>query len=188
MKWYIPPLFLLGSWLPATLMFLAFAPHVHQIHVRLPLVARRSHEELMRWANNVPRKTVISISMIRLKPWPTVQNAAWEDLSRLPFSFTRLTNLELKPPDHDKYLAQKKGSWWARLIEGMARRVLGRFYVNRTQGKDRSAVPGVWDRMWEQIPMEGTGTRKERAVMVEERRRAEAKAPGPRVLPARPKS
>ena len=139
----------------------------------------------MRWANNVPRKTVISISMIRLKPWPTVQHAAWEDLSRLPNSWTRLTNLELKPPDHDKYVAERKGSRWARLNEGMARRVLGRFYVNRVQAKDRSAVPGVWDKMWEQIPMEGT--RKERRVVLEQRR-AEAKPPGPRILPPKPKS
>lgn len=186
MKWYHGPIFLIGSWIPAVLAFFAFAPWVHQIHVRLPTVARRSQEEVMRWASRVPPNTTISISVIRNTPWPTVQYAVLEDLSRLPFSYTRLTNLEHKPPEHDKYVADNKGSWSARVKEGVARRVYGSFYVNRAQAKDKSAVPGVWDKMWNQIPMQGEREAKRMAML--EQKKTQAKPPGPRVLPSRPKS
>lgn len=181
-KWYLPPLILLGSWVPAVAAFFALAPWVHHIHVHLPMVARKSEQDLMRWASNVPRNTIINISIMRLSPRPMVQYAAWEDLSRLPRGRMQLSNLEHKPVDHHKYLADNKGSLRARLFEWMTRRVLGRYYVDRVQTKDKSGVPGVWDKMWEQIPMKG---QREQRMAETEQKKAGAKAPGPRMLPQR---
>lgn len=186
MRWYHPPLMLVGSCIPALVTFFALAPWVHQIHVRLPTLARRSREDVMRWASNARGNTILSISVIRFAPWPTVQHARLDDLSRLPFSYTRLTNLEHRPPDHDNYLADKKGSWFARLNEGAARRVFGRFYVSRTQSKDKSAVPGAWDKIFAQIPMDGDKARSTRPAM--EQKRAEARPPTQRIMPAKSKA
>lgn len=186
-KWYMLPLILAGCTLPAVLATFTFAPWVHQIHVRIPTVARRSKEDLLRWANNVPRHTTLSFSVIRNRPWPIVQYASFEDLQRLPLSRTRLTNLEHIPPEHEMYVAENQRSWRARLLEGMARRIYGRFYVNIGQKTNKSAVPGVWDKMWKQIPMEGQKVERQKML---EHKRAETKAPSPRILPGkeRPKS
>lgn len=40
---------------------------------------------------------------------------------------------------------------------------MGRYFVTRGMVRDRSRVPGVWDRMWEQIPVVGEeGVEEER--------------------------
>lgn len=184
-KWYHPPLFLIGSWIPALLTLFVFAPQVHQIHVKIPPIARKSRDELMRWASNVPRNTEVYISVIRLKPWPTARRVFFEDLQRLPFSFKRLTNLEWKPAYHEKRIAEDSSPGRARFVEGALRRAISRYYVSRTRGKDKSAVPGVWDRMWEQIPMEGE--KAERQLLLEQKK-AHARPPGPRILPPKPKT
>lgn len=184
-QWYTPPLILIGCTIPAVLATFALAPWVHQIHVRIPTVARRSKDDLMRWANNIPRHTTLSFSVIRNTPWPTVQYASFEDLQRLPFSKTRLPNLEHVPPEHEKYVADNQRSWRARFLEGISRRVYGRFYVNTSQKTDKSAVPGVWDKMWNQIPMEGKRLERVERQKILEQKRSETKAPAPRILPGR---
>lgn len=183
-SWYTPPLILAMSFIPAVAATLAFAPWVHQIHVRIPTAARKSREEVIRWAGRVPHNTVLSISVLRHKPWPVVREVAWEDISRLPFAFTRLSNLEHRPAQNNEILAENQNSRGIRLVDGVMRRVYGRFFVNMNVSTDKSGVPGVWDEMWKQIPMQGEREKRKQAV---ERKRATAKPPGPRVLPMRTK-
>lgn len=183
--WWLPPAILFGSWMPALMTFFAWAPCVHQIHVRIPTLARKSREELMRWASNVPRNTTLSVSVIRLKPWPVVQYVTLEDFTRLRQSWKRLTNLEKSSAVSEKYLADNNSSLLARVVESVPRGIYGRFYVS-SQIVDNSAAPGVWDKIWQQIPMEGT--RPPRKVGGEQKMK-ESRPPTARIAPtARPKS
>lgn len=184
-KWYIPPLFLIGSTVPMLAAFFVFAPWVHQIHISIPARARKSREDLLRWARNVPLDTRVSISVIRASFSPTVQRAAFGELARLPPSFTRLTNLEIRRNDnyiHD--LENHKTTQRSPIMEELAHRVYGRLFVNRDQKQDKSAAPGVWDIMWEQIP---SAAEREMEMRMQEQRKIEAKPPGPKIKPSRPK-
>ena len=69
-------------------------------------------------------------------------------------------------------------------MEELAHRVYGRLFVNRDQKQDKSAAPGVWDIIWEQIP---TAAEREAETMVREQTKTGVKPPGPRIKPSRPK-
>ena len=168
---------------PMVCALYAFGPLLHSIHVRLPTTARKSTEDLMKFARNVPPQTELKFSYIRFAPWPTTKNIPFDELWRLPLATTRLTNLEHRPNRNAKQVQDGLAS---AAQEGMVRKYLGRYRVNRTQRTDKSGAPGVWDEMWEQIPIQGDhAVAKLRARAWQKR---EAKPPAPRIIPKRPKS
>jgi hypothetical protein len=79
-----------------------------------------------------------------------------------------MSNLEYTPR-RSLELAEKDPMWnW------IATKVMGTYFVNVSQFKDRSRAPGVWSKIWQQIPMTGEAhaVRKEverRAVLASNR-------------------
>lgn len=141
------PAFILASAVPMLAMIWASGPFVHSIKVQLPAHARRTREGVLRLANNVPPNTRLEISSMKLRPWPTKMEVVFADLRKHNPSWKGgLSNLEWIPLDIQDH--PYIGTWSHSLL----RRFRGVYYVLRDQKKDRSAAPGVWDKMWEQIP------------------------------------
>lgn len=88
---------------------------------------------------------------MRWIPWPVHRTVWFDELRRLPPSRARLANLEWVPNKHKREIDGAGRLLGGRLIK----RVMGYLWVDRLQVKDLSSVPGVWERMWEQIPMKG---------------------------------
>lgn len=145
--WWVPVV-VVGSAIPLVVFAMASAPYVSTIRVLLPSSAKRNHEALMRFAENVPADTRISLQTMRWLPWPTHKEMFFADLRRLPG--TNLSaNLEHVPLGHEK--AQNAGKiFGGRLVM----RMYGRYWVNMTV-KNRSQAPGVWEKMWDQITIKG---------------------------------
>ncbi|KAK3073754.1 hypothetical protein LTR53_004390 [Teratosphaeriaceae sp. CCFEE 6253] len=151
-KWTVPAL-ALGSAAPFIITAM-FGPTVANITVHLPLQARRSREALVAFSNNVPPSTRIRLQFIRFLPVFVKRTVYFEDLHRLPPSWTRLSNLEHVPWSNagEAQAAKRKGvgAWALKLY-------LGRYWVNMAVGtvKKRGREEGVWERMWAQIPWMG---------------------------------
>ena len=166
---YLAPAIAVGATVPLLLTGLAFGGYEHHVNVILPTFARRSKESLIHFAGNIPPGTVVEIKSMWFRPWPVTKKIYFEDLRRLPRSWTRLSNLE-NFPRSNRMKADKNPVWnWLALT------LMGRYFVSRAQLKDRSRAPGVWDKMWEQIPMTG-----------QEPVRKEAAGKGPVVAANRP--
>ncbi|KAK5172077.1 uncharacterized protein LTR77_003714 [Saxophila tyrrhenica] len=127
----------------------AFGGFVNHINVILPTSARRTRQDLLSWAAGAPAETHVQIKTMWFKPWPKTKTVRLGDLRRLPYSSLRLTNLEHIPSG--ARIDHQNAGWTGWLV----RAVMGRYWVSRAQVKDRSRAPGVWDRMWEDIPLAG---------------------------------
>jgi hypothetical protein len=60
-----------------------------------------------------------------------------------------MSNLEYTPR-RSLELAEKNP-----MLNWIAKKVMGTYFVNVSQFKDRSRAPGVWSKIWQQIPMTG---------------------------------
>lgn len=131
-------------------LILLSAPFVSTIRVELPARAKRSQEALLQWASNIPPNTMLEVQSFRFMPWPTHKSIRISDLRRLPQTRWSLksANLERIP---------FMGVWDPDEITGgpVMRRLYARYWVDRAQITDKSQAPGVWDRIWEQLPMKG---------------------------------
>jgi hypothetical protein len=143
------PLLVLGSAIPALVAVFATGPVIHAIQLHLPLAARRSKSELKRFADYPPADTVLKLTYMRLAPWMTTKEVQFSRLRRTPPTLKGgIANLEYVP----EHVVEHKGTIWFWLVQGF----WGRYYVKRDQTSDRAAVPGVLNKMWEQIPLKGS--------------------------------
>lgn len=95
----------------------------------------------------------VQIKAFWFRPWAHTRNVNLNDLRRLRSSRLRITNLEQQPANYSPRtaaLAREHPKWY-----WLAQTWMGRMYVARDQMRDRSRAPGVWNGLWEQIPMLG---------------------------------
>ncbi|EME49612.1 hypothetical protein DOTSEDRAFT_68411 [Dothistroma septosporum NZE10] len=182
-NWMLPA-FIVGSAVPMVAVVLASGPSVHAIKIQLPARARRTRESLLKLANNVPPHTRLRLECMKVLPWPTKTDVYFADLTRhAPGWREGLSNLQHTP------LVNKASPYEATLWHSFVRRLLGRYYVQRDQSKDRSSAPGVWEKMWEQIPEDNAlhAGRQRKAISRPSAARTELKPltpPGPRLKPS----
>lgn len=139
-----------GSAVPLAVVTLMGAPFVSSIRLKLPPNARQSRDAVLRFASNTPPDTLVRVQCIRFAPWLQTRNAYFSDLRKLPFSRWRLANLEHVPPYNATQIDESG-------LKGLfVRSYFGRFWVNMAQARDRSAVPGAWEAMYQQMPVIGT--------------------------------
>lgn len=182
-NWWIPA-FVVGSAIPGTIMVLATGPLVHAIKVRLPPTTRTSREELIRFADNTPPDAEVRLESMRALPWPTRRDVKFGLLRKYRPSLKKgLSNLEYVP-EHTGEAKGHEDTWWHNMVKNF----LGRFLVDNTV-KDRSAAPGVWGKMWVQIPELGSSPvlriSKERkpAIMANRPQRVTNSPPRPTLKP-----
>lgn len=147
-NWWVPGV-IVGSTVPFVALALLSAPYVSTIRVLLPRSARKNHDSLMRFAENVPGDTKIMMQSMRWLPWPVHREMFFADLRRLPGRKLSV-NLEHVPLGHEQK-AREAGS----ILGGrLAIRMYGRYWVDMTSS-NKSQAPGVWEKMWDQIPIKG---------------------------------
>lgn len=145
--WWVPAV-IVGSAIPAVVLALLSAPYVSTIRVLLPPSAKKSHEALMAFAENVPADTTVMLQSMRWLPWPTHKQVFFSDLRRLP-GMKLSANLEHVPLGHKQIESASK-------IAGgrLAMRMYGKYWVDMT-ARNKSQAPGVWEKMWDQITIKG---------------------------------
>ena len=115
------------------------APFVSYVHVRLPIYARRSREQLLRWAENMSPTTEIDMTTMRLYGRPQVSRMPLGELRTTKPSFGIANLIRAQRPSG----VEVKGSWWTN-------KPLTKFYVGNERGKSRE--PSVWQKALERIP------------------------------------
>jgi hypothetical protein len=152
-NWMIP-LIMVGACVPMVVTALATGPMIHDIKIKLPAAARRSKEDLKSFVKRLPPDTILRATYMRLVPWPVSSDMMLRDLQRVQPSWKfGIANLEHVP---SSMIGQEKHiAYWP------VRMTFGRYYVNRTQTREKSAATGIWDTIWNQIP----ATDKEQQVM-----------------------
>ncbi|OQO12931.1 hypothetical protein B0A48_02395 [Cryoendolithus antarcticus] len=129
-NWWIPAR-LLGAAAPMTIAAFASAPYVANIRLVLPpSLLKASPDAIQRWAVRAPSDTRLLFQTYR---WST------------------LANLEYVP------MGTKDAIEKARAARGgaLAMRMYGQLQVNRNVSVVKSQLPGVWDALWERIPIKG---------------------------------
>lgn len=149
-NWWVPGV-IAGSAIPMVVLTLISAPFVSTIRVQIPPSAKRSQQALMQWASNIPPETRLELQSMRFLPWPKHRSIRISDLRRLPQTrwSMGLANLER--------VSYHGEPWRAEDVTGgrLVRRLYARYYIDRAQITDKSQAPGLWDRIWEQIPVKG---------------------------------
>lgn len=149
-NWWVPAV-AIGSAVPLVLLAFLSAPFVSTVRVLLPPSARKSHEALLRFAEQVPDDTRLSLQTMRWLPWPTHKEVYFSDLRRLP-GWAGSANLEHVPLGHEKAANAANAN---KIFGGsLALRMYGRYWVD-LNSRNKSQAPGVWEKMWDQITIKG---------------------------------
>lgn len=136
--WYIAPAVVVGGALPMLFVAYTSAPFVNFVHLALPVFARRSREQTLQYAKNLPPTATLYINTMKFTTIPRQTEVRLGDLVRdkavlRPVSF-RNTNPAPLP-------------WWAG-------RTLRQFYTaEKSQpGKESSTFyPELWEHVYKQI-------------------------------------
>lgn len=137
---------------------IAFGGYVHHINLLLPRTARKSHHDLKRFIANMPPNSIVQVKSMWFWPWPKTRQIYFEDFRRLPVSKWRLSNLESVPKRNFEEAEKNSMGYWMATKIWIAKKVMGTYCVNNNLSRDLSRVPGLWKKIWPQIPMSGART------------------------------
>lgn len=115
----------------------ASTPFVAYAHIRLPLAARRSKEQLLRWAQSIPPSTELDLTTIKSYGGLRVSRMSIGELRPTKALFS-IKNLVSKPA----ITPSKARPWWAPKPQHL-------FYVGNQHRKTIEAK--VWEKALAQI-------------------------------------
>ena len=110
------------------------APFVNYVHIRLPIFARRSREQLVRWSKNIPLDTEIDMTTIRVFGLARVTRMRLAELRMSKKRGLAVANLQRIAPADEV----SKRPWW------MGRKPTD-FYVVEERWKSGDAT--IWHRV-----------------------------------------
>ena len=117
------------------------SPFVAYIHIKLPIFARRSREQLLKWAQSIPPNT--ELEMTTIKSYGSLRT------TRMPISGLRpvkarfgIENLARVPRSLERTSIGSKRPWWAPKEQTL-------FFVGNERRK--SVETAVWQKALEQI-------------------------------------
>lgn len=127
-----------GGAVPMVFVAYTTTPFVSYVHLRLPIFARRSREQLFRWARNIPSNTEIDLTTIRSFGRPRVSRM---QISELQTTSARLgvANLARRPRISE---TETLRPWWRVKPQGL-------FYVRNDT--TRSRKPSLWQKVLEVV-------------------------------------
>jgi len=128
-----------GGAIPLLFVGYTTKPFVSYVHIRLPIFARQSQEQLLRWSKNIAPETEIDMTTMRLYGLPRVSRMQVADLHKRKRSALSVANLACVPGRSD---FGKKRPWWAG-------KELTRFYVGNHELKGREST--IWPNVLEAI-------------------------------------
>ena len=117
------------------------SPFVAYVHIKLPIFARRSREQLLKWAQSIPSNT--EVEMTTIKSYGSLRT------TRMPISELRpikarfgIENLARVPRSLERTSINPKRPWWAPKEQIL-------FFVGNERRK--SVETAVWQKALEQI-------------------------------------
>ncbi len=117
------------------------SPFVAYIHIKLPIFARRSREQLLRWAQSIPSNT--ELEMTTIKSYGSLRT------TRMPIAELRpikarfgIENLARVPRSLERASISSKRPWWAPKEQTL-------FFVGNERRK--SVETAIWQKALEQI-------------------------------------
>lgn len=115
----------------------ASSPFVAYVHIKVPLFARRSKEQLLRWAQNIAPETELDLTTIKSYGFPRVSRMFVADLRpvKARLGIENLSRLPRAPPSKPK-------PWW---VSNEQRR----FFVGNERKK--SIETSIWQIVFSQI-------------------------------------
>lgn len=122
------------------MLFVAYTtmPFVSYVHLRLPIFARKSREQLFRWARNIPPSTEIDLTTIRSFGRPRVSRMKLSDL-RTTSARLGVANLARKVQNS---VSETQRPWWRGKPQDL-------FYVGNESAGSRE--PSLWQRTLETV-------------------------------------
>jgi hypothetical protein len=131
----------MASAIPLFYVIYYASPFVAYIHIKLPMFARRSREQLLRWAQNIPPNT--EVEMTTIKSYGSLRT------TRMPISELRPTkarfgieNLIRVPKPSTRTITGVRRPWWAPKEQTV-------FFVGNERRK--TVETAVWQKALEQI-------------------------------------
>ncbi|CAG5179454.1 uncharacterized protein ALTATR162_LOCUS9279 [Alternaria atra] len=162
---------ILGTIPTLTLAYLT-APFVHQVFLQIPEHARRSRQDLIRFATslrtnpNQTANTKLEFVTLRIFPFRKHTTAFLHELRALPAKRFRLANIEL--PKSDAWAKRQREKGVLRRVVEVVSEPRFKFYVKEGRLYTmKTGVPGVWEevarRIQEQTAEEEKKVEDERA-------------------------
>ncbi|EAU34437.1 predicted protein [Aspergillus terreus NIH2624] len=136
--WYLPAAIIVGGSLPMLFVAYTAAPYVNFVHLALPVFARRSREQAIQYAKNLPPTATLYINTMRFTTIPRQTEVQLGDLVRDRKLFRPITFRNTNP---------KPVPWW----QG---RPLREFYADEKSkpGRQTSAFyPELWEHVYRRI-------------------------------------
>lgn len=115
----------------------AAAPFVAFVHIKLPIFARRSREQLLKWAPNIPPNTEVDLTTIKSYGSLRISRMPISELhpTKARFGIENLVRVPHSPPT-------KKKPWWAPKERNL-------FFVGNDRRK--TVETAVWQKALGQI-------------------------------------
>ncbi|KAG2420826.1 hypothetical protein HFD88_000440 [Aspergillus terreus] len=101
--WYLPAAIIVGGSLPMLFVAYTAAPYVNFVHLALPVFARRSREQAIQYAKNLPPTATLYINTMRFTTIPRQTEVQLGDLVRDRKLFRPITFRNTNP---------KPVPWW----------------------------------------------------------------------------
>lgn len=118
------------------------APFVAYVHCKLPIFARRSREQLLKWAENIPPNTEVELTTIKSYGSLRISRMAIAELQPTKVRFG-IENLIRVP----KSTSTAKRPWWAPKEQRT-------FFVGDERRKSVETV--VWQKVRSQVQKQGS--------------------------------
>ncbi|KAF7597238.1 hypothetical protein BBP40_008080 [Aspergillus hancockii] len=140
--WYLAPAVVVGGALPMLFVSYTSAPFVNFIHLALPAFARRSREQTLHYAKNLPPTATLYINTMKFTTIPRQTEVRLGDLvadkaTLRPVSFRNKNPVPLP--------------WWAG-------KILRQFYTTEKSQPGRQSTafyPELWEHVYKQIQNNG---------------------------------
>lgn len=127
-----------GGAVPMVFVAYTTTPFVSYVHLRLPIFARKSREQLFRWARNIPPNTEIDLTTIRSFGRPRVSRMQISDLQATSARLG-VANLARRPRISK---TETPRPWWRGKPQGL-------FYVGNDTARSRE--PSLWQKVLEVV-------------------------------------
>lgn len=138
---WVAPTVVGASAVPLIYVMYHASPFVAYVHIKLPIFARRSREQLLKWAQSIPSNT--EVEMTTIKSYGSLRT------TRMPISELRpikarfgIENLARVPRSLGRTSNSPKRPWWAPKEQNL-------FFIGNERRK--SVETAVWQKALEQI-------------------------------------
>lgn len=128
-----------ASTIPLFYVMYYASPFVAYVHLKLPIFARRSREQLLKWAQSMPSNTEVEMTTIKSYGSLRITRFPIGELQPAKAKFG-IENLKRVPKPVS---TSKKRPWWAPKEQSL-------FFVDATQRR-KTVESAVWQKVLEQI-------------------------------------